>query len=87
MEIMKENTCYLCPYVLKVEHSKEPNIEYYSCNHPKWVNNTGEVRWVSYNLIEIKKGSRLIENPNYIPDFCPLRIMPDNITPDMPPIQ
>lgn len=62
-----------------------PMVKYHVCGHPKWEGLPGETKWVGINLVTMIDGAKHIENPDVIPDFCPLGMTTDRITPDMPP--
>lgn len=74
-------SCDLCIY----KEEKEEEINVWVCTHPKWKDmSSGNDLYRGY-MIEIEDGKKLIEIKGSVPDWCPLRISLEDITPDMPP--
>lgn len=59
------------------------------CIHPKWVGMDESNIYVKpeMKLFKVPKSSRFIDTKNISnsPDWCPLRMKKEDITPDMPP--
>lgn len=80
-DVMNEGSCSLCPYCKENEEH-----ECSRCTHPVFSRELGGMKWINGNMIELKDGGKFLENSKgHPPDWCPLRIDSQDITPDMPP--